>query len=83
MDESVMLQLPGWMGALPDLAYLDLNDVKLDMTGWSFPGIKSLQSLDISSCNLGMVRSSRVYLAIASRADCIYSSSARELTMEF
>ncbi len=58
-----MRKLPGWMGALPNLAYLQLDGVALD--AWSFSGFKSLQSLDISSCNLAKVGSSQVHFAIA------------------
>ena len=59
-----MPRLPGWMGALPNLAYLQLDEVALD--AWSFAGFKSLQSLDISSCDVA--DSSQLHLTKAHSA---------------
>ncbi|CAL5222865.1 g5291 [Coccomyxa viridis] len=53
MEQSEMNRLPAWMGALANLLYLQLEGVML--VAWSLAGFKSLQSLDISSCNVVQV----------------------------
>ena len=58
-----MNRLPAWMGALANLLYLQLEGVML--VAWSWAGFKSLQSLDISSCNVVQVESSWAHFAKA------------------
>ena len=53
IDHSNMTRLPGWIGALPNLLKLDLEDVAL--AAWSSAGFTALQSLDILACEVAEV----------------------------
>ncbi|CAL5222866.1 g5292 [Coccomyxa viridis] len=56
IDHSNMTRLPGWIGALPNLLKLDLEDVAL--AAWSSAGFTALQSLDILACEVAEVTNS-------------------------